>query len=153
MNKLYIYSMAPIDYFGRLIPYDQVGDLLSGHEALEELAIFLGNAVRAVRNAAVGWEGDSSKGPFVGVPDRCHVITLSCQRFEPPHVLDISRVVGFFWKQRNNGTCFVASVIPLAVDNCEVITASIPILNHTLMRLKGLPLFFDEPEGCERGSN
>lgn len=98
--KVYCYAIPPIDVFvGSLTNADLLtlargnaedfGDLLDEHLELRMTAM--------AEFTRLGWEGDCTER----------------RTFVLPFPAEGSMRLGLIYKQRNNGTCFVASPVPL----------------------------------------
>lgn len=101
--KLYCYAMPPIDIWAGAMTGEELLKSLWGRFPNEWTSI--GVVCRELHNLAmtaqeafekIGWEGDIAGGPYY---------------FAVPFEVELR--VGFMIKQSNNGSCFVASPIPL----------------------------------------
>ena len=97
---LIVYSSMPLDYWGGMMKLDEFlkteTDLPDMLDLIDEVRQVYAEAMEMASH--VGWEGDYIDGPYVS--------------FLPNPGANETRPV-LAWKQRNNGTTFVASTVPL----------------------------------------
>lgn len=107
--KLYCYHVAPIDFWFGAVGSSLLDSMIDGEygDARERKQVRAG--IVALRSKAekaflgIGWEGDVREGPyFFSVPG------------------DNQMLLGYMLKQDNNGSCFIASPIPLPVDIASI---------------------------------
>lgn len=107
--KLFVYSLAPIDFWTGWLTEEQYLLQLAGEAirsenytaTLEQIAArYLQQKAAALSQAkSMGWEGDMREGPFIaGLP---------------PDAPGADGQIMIAWKQRNNGETFVVSPHPL----------------------------------------
>jgi hypothetical protein len=103
MAETIVYATGPIDYWDGWIDLSKqkagnfVGEYTGEGEFQNEVDEFLANA-KKVASEVLGWEGDMIQGPYLSaLPDPSGVRSLP--------------MIG--WKQRNNGSTFIATQLPL----------------------------------------
>lgn len=102
---MFIYALLPIDFWAAWSTESEYkGRLQKEHDPGRFLAAwvrYLNWRTKALEKAKhLGWEGDFRDGPYVsGLP---------------PLDGNPESEVLIGWKQSNNGTCFIASPLPLA---------------------------------------
>lgn len=106
---MYYYATGPIDYFAGTVSIEELKkQIIKETLDFQDSDLIFNNIIRELEIAKVNiakyslWEGDIIEGPFVfAIPD--------------PDIVGMQ--YGFVWKQRNNGTTFIAS--PCAIPWIE----------------------------------
>lgn len=107
VRALHVCVLPPIDWWGTLPTLEQVLGKAEPAEVRRETERLWAQAQTVARKH--GWEGD--------VRGSVYVVTEVTRTFTPPTVSETATIAGVVWKQENNGTCFLVSLLPMAAED------------------------------------